>query len=67
MVPFDVTQNGKSYLLTRQAFIDMNPEKLRSLLENDIRRSNDVKNHLKFADQLGSDWTEIASQLRRIP
>lgn len=67
MLSYDVIRAGKTCLLTFRDFIEMDHEQLQLLLEDGIRRSGEVGNHLEFADQLGSNWSEMAAKLHRIP
>jgi hypothetical protein len=67
MLPFCLSQDGKPYVMTRQAFLDMAPEQLRSLLEDDIRRSGQVSNHLEFAAALDASFADMAARLRGLP
>jgi hypothetical protein len=67
MVSYTVMKDGVPFVLSRQAFIEMNPVVLGALLEDGIRRSSEITNHLQFADALSSSFATIAAKLRLIP
>ncbi len=66
MLPHDVMQNNRPHVLTRQAFLEMDLEHIRSMLESGIQRSGELANHLQFAAQLGPEFGTIAAELKRI-